>query len=75
MSATRVLLSVQAGIIPGEPDPDLSRQWSISSDEWEAATDTLALLAERVGQMQGYAALLMLQPNRLNWVHVEWTWL
>lgn len=78
MQTARVLLEVQAGIVPGTPMPEHTRQWAITSEEWQKATEDnkqAELLAARNGQMQGYAALLMLQPDALNWVKTEWIWL
>lgn len=59
------------------PDPEFTKQWAITSEEWEQAglTGRMALLAERIGQAQGYAALLMTSPDRLNWVRTDWIWL
>lgn len=77
-NASRCLVEVQAGIIPGTPDPIYKRTYAISSAEWEKADDsgqTARLLAETNGLAQGYAAMLMLQPDRLNWVSTMWIWL
>ena len=76
----KLVIEVQAGVILGEPDPELTKRWAITSEEWEAAqgqsTDEVAaLLATRMGQAQGYAGLLGLQPDRLNWVRLDWVWL
>jgi hypothetical protein len=72
----RVIVEVLAGLIPGQPEPEYTRRWELASIEWETAgpsqSETLAVLN---GQAQGYAALLMLQPDRLNWVRVDWIWL
>ena len=76
MNEARVLLEVQAGVLVGTPEHEFTKQWAISSEEWNAeGTDQSALLAEANGRMQGYAALLMLQPDRLNWVQATWIWL
>lgn len=79
MSETaRVLLEVVAGIIPQKPDPELTRQWAITSAEWDKANQdgtAHVLLSERNGAAQGYAGLLMLQPDRVNWVQSSWIWL
>jgi hypothetical protein len=32
-------------------------------------------LATINGQAAGYAGLLMLQPDRFNWVRTDWLWL
>jgi hypothetical protein len=77
MKQARVLLEVSVGIIPGTPMPEHTRQWAITSDEWNDATaeGRDVILAEANGKMQGYAALMMLQPSRFNWVKTEWIWL
>lgn len=76
MNQAKVLLEVQAGVLPGTPEPEFTRQWAITSEEWHAPdANQSAILAEANGKMQGYAALLMLQPDRLNWVKTEWIWL
>jgi hypothetical protein len=33
------------------------------------------VLAQFAGKAQGYAMLLMLQPDTVNWVRTEWIWL
>jgi hypothetical protein len=74
--AARVIIEVVAGVLPEHPEPEYTKRWGITSDEWEAAGPNAPdLLAERNGQAQGYAALLMLQPDRFNWVRVDWLWL
>lgn len=74
----RAVLEVVAGLLPGTPEPEFTRRWTITSAEWETANGegkASQLLAERNGQAQGYAGLLMLQPDRLSWVRAEWLWL
>lgn len=34
--SARILIEVVAGIIPGQPEPQLTRRWAITSAEWEA---------------------------------------
>lgn len=76
MDSARVIIEVMAGIIPGTPMPEHTRRFVITSDEWHAdGVNQSALLAERNGQAMGYAQLLMLQPEALNWVKTEWIWL
>lgn len=73
----RVILEVRAGILPGTPDPAYTRRWHIGSDAWSKAEEegqTGRLLAESNGAMMGYAGLLMLQPDILNWVTTDWIW-
>lgn len=72
----RVIIEVLAGLIPGTPDPEFTKRYAITSQEWQDAGERQhQLLAEVNGKAQGYAALLMLQPERLNWVRVDWIWL
>jgi hypothetical protein len=76
--SVRVMIEVVAGLVPGTPMPEYTRRWAITSAEWQTAHAQDAgavLLAERNGQAQGYAALLMLQPDALNWVRTDWIWL
>ncbi len=74
----RLSIEVTAGVIPGRPDLGHSRAYNMTTDEWEKAEEaglSAEFLAELNGQAQGYAALLMLQPDRVNWVRTEWIWL
>jgi gamma-glutamyl:cysteine ligase YbdK (ATP-grasp superfamily) len=77
VKAARVIIEVQAGLLPGRPDPEYSRRWALTSEEWNAADDGVKgqLLAELNGRAQGYAGWLMMLPDRLNWVHVDWVYL
>lgn len=75
MDMARCIIEVQAGLIPGQAMPEMTRRYSVSSNQWaEAGEGAAELLAERVGQAQGYATLLMLSPQRVNWVRVDWIW-
>ncbi len=74
----RVVVEVVAGLIPGRnPDPTFTRRWVISSREWHDTPGArqAELLAVLAGRASGYATLLMLQPDRLNWVRTDWIWL
>ena len=77
----RLIIEVVAGLLPGkDPDPEFTKRFAITSKAWRAAQDAGGdaagrLLAETNGKAQGYAALLMLQPDRLNWVRTDWVWL
>jgi len=74
-SSARLIIEVVAGLIPNTPDPRYTRRWGVTSEEWLNAEDEGMLLAERNGQAQGYAAWLMMQPDRLNWVRLDWIYL
>ena len=77
--SARVIVEVMAGLIPGkDPEPEFTRRWALTDAEWQAAGDAgkqSESLAVLNGRAQGYAALLMLQPDRLNWVRTDWIWL
>jgi hypothetical protein len=75
--SARLIVEVVAGVIPQTPEREHTRQWVLTSEDWHAADDAKKgiLLAELNGSAQGYAALLMLQPDRFNWVRTDWLWL
>lgn len=75
MTTAKLGIDVVAGVLPGTPMDELTRRYFLSSDDWNAeGADQSALLSEINGRAQGYAALLMLQPDRVNWVKTEWIW-
>lgn len=69
----RVVWEVLAGVIPGEPIPELTRRWAMTSAEWEGP-DGERLLRERTAAAEAYAAGLR-DPRGVNWVRLEWLWL
>jgi hypothetical protein len=73
-SGARVIVEVQAGVMPGQPEDALTRRWVITSDEWDITGAQTELLATLNGRAIGYAMLLMLSPQRVNWVRTDWLW-
>jgi hypothetical protein len=78
----RIVVEVLAGLMPGgTPDPDFTRRYVITDQEWATAKQDPTgvalgvLLAETNGRAAGYAGMLMLQPDRLNWVRTDWIYL
>lgn len=72
----RVIIEVLAGLLPETPEVEFTRRIVITSEEWEEAKEgQVELLARKTGEAEGYAHMLMLQPDRLNWVRVDWLWL
>jgi hypothetical protein len=70
-------VDVVAGVLPGTPEPEFTRQWFISSEEWHSAQkphEQAMLLSDMVGKANAWATYLMLQPDRFNWVKLEWVW-
>jgi hypothetical protein len=64
------------GVVPGSPEPEWSRQWFITSEEWYAndGEDQAHLLSDLAGKASAWATYAMLQPERFNWVKMEWVW-
>jgi hypothetical protein len=75
VKSARLVVEVSAGLIPERPEPTYGRRLVLPSQEWNDSKDQAALLAELNGRAMGYAGLLMLQPDRLNWVRTDWLWL
>jgi hypothetical protein len=78
MESVRVMIEVVAGVVPGKPEPEYTREYVLTSREWYALKSgdaQGAAMAEFVGRATGYATLLQLQPDRLNWVHLTWMWM
>lgn len=78
MDTVMFAIDVVAGVLPGQPEPEFTGRWVVTSTEWGDAGATpdgqSRLLAETAGKANGYAQLLMLLPDRLNWVKTEWVW-
>jgi len=72
--AAKAIVEVTAGVLPGAAEPEMTRRWALTSQDWEGRGGT-ETLAEMNGKAMGYACLLMLQPNRVNWVRTDWIWL
>lgn len=70
--SAKILIEVTAGVVPGEPMDEYRKVFALTSSEWDRAEDKGALLAVRNGQAQGYASFLMLQPDYINWVRLDW---
>jgi hypothetical protein len=73
----RALILVSAGLVPESPEDQYSRQWTISSQDWDDRDQParMELLADVNARASGYANLLMLQPDHVNWVRLDWVWL
>jgi len=75
MKEARAAIEVQAGLIPQQPEDEFTRRWFITSEQWHAeGADQAKLLTDTQGQAMAYAQYLMLQPDRLNWVRVDWVY-
>ncbi len=91
MESARVIMEVVAGVIPGQPMPEYTKRWGITSREWYGpeeqpgwAPDEAAVAQERQRradllksryQLAQEYAVSILDPACVNWVRVEWLWL
>lgn len=70
---------VTAGLIPGQPMPEYTRRWYLTSSEWydkdgrSNSPQGSALFNANLVAAQEYARYLM-NPGALNWVSVTWIW-
>lgn len=64
---------VRAGVLPGQPDPDLTRSFVITAGEWADDTSRDRVWLERQGAATVYALSLQ-DPSRVNWVAMEFVW-
>lgn len=79
MSTTiRIGIEVVAGILPGTPIPEHTKRFIITSDAWHAQGDyegkeeeARMEILRTYGFAQEYARDLM-NPQRVNWVKMEW---
>lgn len=84
-AGTRCCWEVHAGIIPGQPMPEHTRRWVITSEVWElennmseaefkeAHPDGWSTFWKFRDAAYEYARALN-DPRCLNWVRVEWVW-
>lgn len=72
--SARCGVDVVAGVLPGTPEPELTRSFYITSVEWYAdnGRNQAQLLSDLAGKAGAWATYLMLQPDRYNWVKLEW---
>lgn len=73
--ALRAAIDVQAGLLPGSPEPEFDRRFVLLSEQWYAeGANQNDLLLDLAGRANAYATYLMIHPDRLNWVNVVWVW-
>jgi len=70
LKSLKLAIEVRAGIIPGEPMEKYSRSWYLSREEFNDTDKWLAA----VGAAHLYALTLQ-DPNKTNWVKLEWIWM
>lgn len=78
MSSVRIAMEVQAGLIPGQPMPEYTKKFFISSDAWYASGEYVGKeqeAKEEILKVYGYAqeyARNLMNPQILNWVRMDW---
>jgi hypothetical protein len=76
MYTARVIIEVVAGMIPGRPEPEYTKWFWITSEEWNSdGADQARLLYDCNNRATGYASMLMMSPGRFNWVRLDWIYL
>ena len=70
MKQAKLILEVMGGLSPGVPIDEYTRMWSLTSEE---AKDPNTLL-DAQGAAMNYCLWLQ-NPQRVNWVRLEWIWL
>lgn len=63
---------VTAGLIPGTPTPELTKRWGMTSGERESEQGS-SIFTWRTLEASHYLQRLH-DPNRLNWVRLDWIW-
>lgn len=75
IKSAKVLIEVQAGIVPGTPMPEYTKRWAITSEQWAGETAQAREDIVRIyGESREYAATLE-DPRKLNWVRRDWLFL
>lgn len=78
IKSARAAWEVVAGIIPGQPMPEYTRQWALTSDDWydsdgRPSTKGIAEFTRLQAVAQEYARAIT-DPSRVNWVRIDWIW-
>lgn len=69
-----------AGVIPGTPIPEYSKQWSYNNDDYENDVvsydggETPSILDRYLKEAHDYS-ISITQPRYVNWVRLEWIWI
>lgn len=81
--ALKAVWTVQAGVIPGTPESELTRQWNYTSADYDkdcrentlpAQDQAVSIYLRMEAEASAYAASLR-DPRQWNWVELRWMWL
>jgi hypothetical protein len=76
LEAARCAWEVRAGMIPGQPDPTLTKRWGLTSAEWDQGKG-LELFWERAAIAEAYARnlqMLCFMGRECNWTELTFIW-
>lgn len=81
MESARIIIEVTAGVMPGTPMQEHTKQFVITSDQWYAqgkyegkAKEAQLEILQVYGFAQEYMRNLM-NPQAHNWVRLDWIYL
>lgn len=78
MERARCAFEVVAGIIPAQIDPEYTKRWFLTSDEWDGGSaEGFRLFHERRRLADEYAAQLQeacVRGRAVNWTRVDFVW-
>ena len=69
MSALKCSISVQAGIVLGDPRSEFTRTWNFTQEDLNNPPTYI----DKTGAAMNYAMSLQ-NPEKVNWVKLEWIW-
>lgn len=77
LMAAKALIGVYAGVIPGTPMAEFTKNWGYTSEDYEAdklvPPDQPTIFSQRLDEAHKYAMGLS-NPAYVNWVRVDWIW-
>lgn len=68
----RCYWTVEAGVVPGIPQPELTRNFGMTSGEYELG-NRWEIFTKKMVESIEYARRLH-NPEKLNWVTLKWVW-
>jgi hypothetical protein len=74
VTAARAAWEVTAGIIPGEPMPEHTKCFVLTSDEWDGGSEHGAAMFKELRERATKYADSLQHPAYLNWVRLDWVW-
>jgi hypothetical protein len=76
MVAARCAWEVTAGILPGTVDPQHTRRFGLTSDEWDGGKGWELFLAReaQAGAYARYLQELCANGREVNWTRIDFVW-